>query len=140
MFGNAGSHPGDHVEPAVDEMLDQKWRFGRIVGSITVDHHVHVGEHPAYHISIPKSRFKTDHRARFEGPGHRLVNGSVVVYVNGGFRKHRTKTGGNATDGGFFVPAGNQNSNFDVQVAHLTIWRSFGLRAFPIPKRTSVQR
>ncbi|SVE55098.1 uncharacterized protein METZ01_LOCUS507952 [marine metagenome] len=33
----------------------------------------------------------------------------------GDFRKHRTKTGGNATDGGFFVPAGNQNSNFDVR-------------------------
>ena len=52
-------------------------------------------------MSLPKSRVETNHRACFEGPGHRLVNGSVVVYLNDGFRKRRTKAGDNGTDGGF---------------------------------------
>ena len=68
-------------------MLDQQRSFGRLVGSIPVSDHIDVGldigEHAAHHVSLPGGRFETDHRSRFESPGHGLVDGSIVVDING---------------------------------------------------------
>ena len=126
VFGNTGSHPSDHVEPTVPQILHQKQHFGGFLSFVTIGHHVYVGfnvgKYAAHRVSLPKSRFKPDHRSGFKGPGHRLVDKSVVV--DGGFRKRRAEPGDNATDGAFFIPVGNQNSNSEVGSVHRVIGRS----------------
>jgi hypothetical protein len=118
-----------HVEPVRDERLHEHRRRGRVVGTVAVDHHVHVGldvrEHPPDHVALAPVRHRAHRRARGARDAHRVVGRVVVEYVDAGVGQRPPEIVDDLADRDRLVVARHEHGDVQFPRGHRLIWRWF---------------
>src|SRR5579862_5557335 len=105
----------DHVELVIEQKVDHRRAARGIVSAIAVYHDVHVcvdiGEHAAYHVSLPLLRLLADDGSCNGGHRRGSVDLVVVVDVYLGVRNGPFEIADYSTNRGGLVVAGNKHSD-----------------------------